>query len=163
MCTCALHTHVHTLRTDELTSGLGGRRTSVCAGRHVLPGRPTSSYIRITQNGRAPSSFPQRDRGNGRPSIPACHSKPIISPLTASCEKNHLHPVHMGSKQFHKNTRGAPGNGRCRPSRQLHFLFLAALPSSSLSLRSQINAFTCSPCDSLGSSSVVGARPQERT
>ena len=108
MCTCALHTHVHTLRTDELTSGLGGRRTSVCAGRHVLPGRPTSSYIRITQNGRAPSSFPQRDRGNGRPSIPACHSKPIISPLTASCEKNHLHPVHMGSKQFHKKHSRSP-------------------------------------------------------
>lgn len=162
MCTCALHMHVHTLRTDELTSGLGGRRTSVCAGRHVLPGRPTSSYASHRMAGLRALSL-RGTGGNGRPSIPACHSKPIISPLTTSCEKNHLHPVHMGSKQFHKNTRGAPGNGRCRPSHQLHFLFLAALPSSSLSLRSQINAFTCSPCDSLGSSSVVGARPQERT
>lgn len=69
VCTAYACTHSANGRTD-----VRSRRTShICLCREACTPRQADLIIRIAQNGRAPSSFPQRDRGKW-PSLYPCVS-----------------------------------------------------------------------------------------
>lgn len=151
VCKCAPRTHGR-LRVDELASKSRWGFVRICRWGGV---HPHSCQFNPTYHSGS-QRFPLVQNMIFRGAKGKCYPTPVspwvipdqFSPLPPSMRKS-LTPSTLWDESSSPTTWGAHGSAVCQPSHWLHFLFLTAFPSPSLSLRSQINAFTCPTCDSL--------------